>query len=146
MSMPITSLELVHGVGLLYVPIHLKAPTSYYFLFMVALMSDMVSALLGFLLQPFNRHPLIASGSVSLELVLTLPAYKLSRWYLLHYAPKVNGVGIVSNDLLAGLRLLLFCGSDGRHISLMVPMKHDTWSSNDVVLVQLVQFRVLLVR
>ena len=68
----------------------------------------------------------------------------MSRWHLLHDAPKVEGVGIVSNDLLAGLRLLVVSGSDGRHISLMVPMKHDTWPSNDVVLVQLVQILVLL--
>ena len=96
--------------------------------------------------QPFNRHPLITSGSVSPELVLTLPAYKMSRWHVLHYASKVEDVGVVSNDLLAGLWLLVVCGLDGRHISLVVPMKHDTWSSNDVVLVQLVQVLVLLVR
>ena len=33
MSMPITSLEFVHGVGFLDVAIHWKAPTSYHFLF-----------------------------------------------------------------------------------------------------------------
>ena len=76
---------------------------------------------------------------LAIPLQLTLPAYKMSRWHLLHYAPKVEGVGIVSNDLLAGLRLLVVYGSDGRHIYLMVTMKHDTWSTNDVVLVQLVQ-------
>jgi hypothetical protein len=76
MSMPMTSLEYVHGVDLLDVAIHWKAPTSYHFLFVVALMSDMVSGVLGFPFQPFNRHPLITSGSVSLELVLSLPAYK----------------------------------------------------------------------
>jgi hypothetical protein len=98
----------------------------------------MVSSLLGFPFQSFNRHSLIKSGSVSPELVLTLPAYKMSRWRLLHYAPKVEGVGIVSNDLLAGIRLLVVSGSNGRHISLMVPMKHNTWSSKNVVLEQLV--------
>jgi hypothetical protein len=38
MSMPISSLEFVHGVGLIDVAIHWKAPTSYHFLFVVALM------------------------------------------------------------------------------------------------------------
>ena len=106
-------------------------------------MTNMLSSLLGLPFQPFNRHPLIASGSVSPELVLTLPANKMSRWHHLHYAPKVEGVGIVSNYLLAGLRLLVVSGSDGRHISLMVPMKHNNWSSNNVVLEQLVQILVL---
>ena len=126
MSMSTTFLEFVHGVGFLDVAIHWKAPTFYHFLFVVALMSDMVSGVFGFPFQPFNRHPFIPSGCVSPELVLTLQAYKMSRWNLLHFVPKVEGVGVVSNNLLAGLWLLVICGSDGRHISLMVPMKHDT--------------------
>ena len=109
------------------------------------LVTNMLSVLLGFPFQPFNRHPLITSGSVSPELILILPAYKMPRWHLLHYAPKVEGVGIVSNYLLEGLRLLVVSGSVGRHISLMVPMKHNIWSSNNVVLEQLIQFFVLLV-
>ena len=133
MFIPITSLEFIHGIGLLDVAIHWKAPISYHFLFVVALMSDMVSGVLGFPFQPFNRHPLIMSGSVSPELVLTLPAYKMSRWHLLHYAPKVEGVGVVSNDLLAGFWLFVVCGSDGRHISLVVPMR---WQLSDVQFLQ----------
>jgi hypothetical protein len=83
MAMLITSLEFVHGVDHLDIAIHWKTPTSYRFLFVVALMSDMVSALLGCPFQPFNLHSLKTSGSVSPELVLTLPAYKMSRWHLL---------------------------------------------------------------
>ena len=126
MPMPITSLEFINGVGIFTESIYWKAPTSYRFLFVVAMVTNILSTLLGFLFQPFNRHPLIASGSVSPELALTLPANKMSRWHHLHCAPKVEGVGIVSNDLLAGLRLFVVSGSDGRHISLMVPMKHNT--------------------
>ena len=73
MSIPITSLEFVCGVCLFDVAIHWKAPTSYYFLFVVAMMSDMVSALLGFPFQPFNHHPLITSGTGSHS-----SAYKMS--------------------------------------------------------------------
>jgi hypothetical protein len=49
------------------------------------------------------------------------------------------------NEKVIGHRRLPVDGYVKRHISLMVPMKHDTWSSNDVVLVQLVQVLVLLV-
>ena len=65
MSIPITSLEFVYGVCLFDVAIHWKAPTFYHFLFVVVMMSDMVSALLGFPFQPFNHHPLITSGTGS---------------------------------------------------------------------------------
>jgi hypothetical protein len=40
-----------------------------------------------------------------------LPAYKMFRWHLLHYALKVEGVSVVSNDFLADLQLLVVCGS-----------------------------------
>jgi hypothetical protein len=66
MFIPITSLEFVHGVGLLDVAIHWKAPTSYHFLFVVALMSDMVSGVLGVPFQPFkatSRRPTPCTNS-----------------------------------------------------------------------------------
>jgi hypothetical protein len=42
--------------------------------------------------------------SFSPELVLTLPAYEMSHWHLLHYAPKVEGVGIVSNEVVDSIK------------------------------------------
>jgi hypothetical protein len=62
LSIPITSLDFVYGVCLLEVAIHWKAPTSYYFLFVVAMMSDMVSALLGF--ERLKKEDPAVKGSV----------------------------------------------------------------------------------
>jgi hypothetical protein len=61
MSVPDTSLEFVDGVGFSAKSVHGYTLHSDQFFGVVALVTNMLSGVLGFTLQPFDGHTLIAS-------------------------------------------------------------------------------------
>ena len=106
----------------------------------------MLSGILGFPLQPVDGHPFITSWSLSLEPIFFLPSDEISGRHLLHNTPKVQSIGVYTINQLAGLWIYVLGRSYEGLVFLVVTMKHDAWSTNDVVLVQVVQIFILLIR
>ena len=106
----------------------------------------MLSGVLSFPLQLVDGHPLISSWSLSLEPIFFLPSDEISGRHLLHNTPKVQSIGVYTINQLAGLWIYVLGRSYEGLVFLVVTMKHDAWSTNDVVLVQVVQIFILLIR
>jgi hypothetical protein len=73
MSVQNTSLEFVDGVGVSAKSVYGYAFHPDQFFGVVALVTNMLSSVLGFPLQPVDGHTLIASWSLSLEPIFSLP-------------------------------------------------------------------------
>ena len=106
----------------------------------------MLSGVLGFPLQPVDGHTLITSWSLSLEPILFLPSDEMSGRHLLHNTPKLQSIGVYTINQLTGLWFCVLGRSYEGLVFLVVTMEDDARATNDVVLVQIVQIFILLIR
>ena len=146
MSVPDTSLEFVDGVGVSAKSVHRKTLHPDQFFGVVALVTNMLSGVLGFPLQPIDGHTLIASWRLYLEPIFFLPSDEMAGRHLLHNTPKIQSIGVYTINQLTGLWICVLGRSYEGLVFLVVTMKHNARAPNDVVLVQVVQIFILLIR
>ena len=112
----------------------------------VALMMSMLSGALGFPFQPVHGHPFISSWSLSLEPIFFLPSDEMAGRHLLHNTPKVPSIGVYTINQLTGLWICVLGRSYEGLVFLVVTMEDGARATNDVVLEQVVQIFILLIR
>ena len=109
-------------------------------------MSDGLTGLQSFPLQPIDGHTLRASWRLSLEPIFFLLWDEMAGSHLLHNTPKIQSIGVYTINKLIGLWICVLGRSYEGLVFPVVTMKHDARVPNDVVLVQVVQIFILLIR